>query len=195
MPDERGITRYAVMPIPPVEGQTRFFEADPIVIGVEYRLLDEAIARASETARARGEEAGFLEGLDDRGVSLHVYGITAGERREYLRFDCFDEDPHYHYVSWRARSNEMIHIDPAAEGDPLAWALQRIRTRLPQMLGRAGAEQVARRIDPLRLEAILPRVAEAAYRARFEHDEAAIRAAALGASAAVAASGPAGGRP
>ena len=35
--------------------------------------------------------------------------------------------------------NEMLHLDPVADGDPLAWALERIRTRLPQMLARAGA--------------------------------------------------------
>ena len=34
-------------------------------------------------------------------------------------------------------------VDPIADGDPLAWALERIRTRLPQMLARAGADDVA----------------------------------------------------
>ena len=35
----------------------------------------------------------------------------------------------------------MIHLDPVADGDPLAWALERLRTRLPQMLERAGARR------------------------------------------------------
>ena len=174
------ITRYDLMPIPALESQTTWFDAGAIRIGVEYRLLSDAIAAASDLEVAAGHDgAGDVE--NDRGVALHICGVdTGGEALEYLRFDCFEEDPHYHYVSWRNESNEMIHIDPVAEGDPLAWALERIRTRLPQMLARAGAHEIAERFDPLALEAILPRVSEAAYRARYDHDDEAIRLAALG---------------
>ena len=42
----------------------------------------------------------------------------------------------------------------------------------------AGAGDIARRVNPTTLEAILPRVSEAAYRARYDHDdEATLRAA------------------
>jgi len=167
------VTRYSVMPIPPVEAHTTWFEAGALRIGVEYRLLTDAVAAASELAPASGDERGQTTGLDDRGVSLHVCGEQDGAWRELLRFDCFVEDPHYHYVSWRAKANEMIHLDPVADGDPLAWALERLRTRLPQMLARAGAADVAARVDPAALEDALPRVTEAAYRARYPHDAAA----------------------
>lgn len=166
------VTRYSVMPIPPVEDHTTWFDAGALRIGVEYRVLDDAIAAAAVVEEARGDDRGQVEGLDDRGVSLHVCGEQDGELREFLRFDCFAEDPHYHYVSWRDRANEMIHIDPVADGDPLAWALERIRTRLPRMLARAGAEDLARRLDPGALESVLPRVTEAAFRARFENEDA-----------------------
>jgi hypothetical protein len=63
----------------------------------------------------------------------------------------------------------MLHVDPIAEGDPLAWALERLRTRLPEMLVRAGAEQVAAQLDAGRVAAVLPRVAAAAERARRLH--------------------------
>ena len=43
------ITRYDLMPIPPVEKQTRWFEAGAVRIGVEYRLLTDAIAAANDT--------------------------------------------------------------------------------------------------------------------------------------------------
>ena len=161
------ITRYSVMPIPPDEARTTWFPAGEIRIGVEYRRLTDAIAAAAELAEASGDERGQTTGLDDRGVSLHVCGEQDGETREFLRFDCFQEDPHYHYVSWRARSNEMIHVDPVADGDPLAWALERIRTRLPQMLARAGADELAGRVDASALEEALIRVTEAAFRARI----------------------------
>jgi len=167
------VTRYDRMPIPPVEARTEWFEAGPIAIGVEYRLLDDAVAAAAQTQAAVGR-AGSADaaatGLDDRGVSLHVCAARGGERVEHLRFDCFQEDPHYHYVSWTERFNHMLHLDPAADGDPLHWALERIRTRLPQMLARAGATELAASLDLRALDAVLPRVAEAAYRARAAED-------------------------
>jgi hypothetical protein len=184
------ITRYDRMPIPPVEAQTIWFEAGAVRIGVEYRLLNEAIAAATEAVSAHGDslppdaEAQNLAALDDRGVSLHVFSAGDGEpAQELLRFDCFEEDPHYHYISWRAMTNEMLHLDPIADGDPLAWALERIRTRLPQMLARAGAADLAARIDPAEIERALPRVAEAAYRARYQSDAGAVLRSALGSAA------------
>jgi hypothetical protein len=88
-----------------------------------------------------------------------------------LRFDCFEEDPHYHYISWQNHSNEMIHIDPVADGDPLSWTLDRLRLRLPFMLDRAGAPEIAAKLDSRLVDDALPRVAEAAYRARYHHDD------------------------
>ena len=176
------ITRYSLMPIPPVEAQTEYFDAGAVRIGVEYRLLDDAIAEAGEPERARGSDEAPPDLPDDRGVSIHVFAVRGDEAQEHLRFDCFEEDPHYHYVCWADRSNEMLHLDPAAEGDSVAWAIERLRTRLPQMLERAGAPDAARALDPDRLEAVLPRVIEAAYRARYRHDEEAVRRDALGGS-------------
>ena len=183
MSDERGVTHYDLMPIPPIDAQTQFFEAGPIVIGVEYRLLDDAIAAASELAAAQGSQVSAATGINDRGVSLHVYAVEGSERLEHLRFDCFEEDPHYHYVSWEDRTNQMVHIDVTAVGDPVDWALDCIGTRLPQMLERAGAAEAVKQLDLIALQALLPRVTEAAYRARFNSDEETIRASALGGAA------------
>jgi hypothetical protein len=173
------ITRYDKMPIPPIEAHTEYFEAGVIRIGVEYRVLTDAVAAAIRATLegAQGADTGRLENLDDCGVSLHVFGRCDGAEYEYLRFDCFQEEPHYHYVGWSQKTNEVLQIDPVVEGDPLAWALDRIRTRLPQMLARAGAAEVARRVEPALLEEILPRVAEAAYRARYRTDQDRVRAA------------------
>jgi hypothetical protein len=179
------ITRYDLMPIPPVEAQTEYFDAGAITIGVEYRLLTDAIAAASDVAQASGGDHAASH-FDDRGVALHVFGSNLGGpgadsrgRVEFLRFDCFNEDAHYHYVSWRERSNEMLHIDTVADGDPLVWALGCIRTRLPQMLERAGEPELAARVDPRQIELVLPRVSEAAWRARYHHDDTAVAAGAL----------------
>ena len=174
------VTRYEVMPIPPVDAQTEYFEAGALRFAVEYRLLTDAIAAASSVESAAGDAAGLTENLDDRGVAIHVFGEQDGEQLEVLRFDCFQEDPHYHYISWKDRQNHMLHLDPVADGDPLEWALERIRTRLPQMLARAGAAELAARVDARSIEAVLPRLTEAAYRARFQSDEQSVLAGALG---------------
>jgi len=179
MPPASHVTRYSVMPIPPVDAQTEIFDAGSVRVGVEYRLLDDAIAAAAEVVDASGDERGVTTGIDDRGVSLHVFAEQDGEERELLRFDCFVEDPHYHYVSWREHTNDMVHIDPIADGDPLVWALDRVRHRLPQMLERAGAPEVARVLDAAALEQAMPRITAAAFRARYEHDDDEVRRAAL----------------
>jgi hypothetical protein len=180
----RGVTKYDIMPIPPVEAQSVRFPVGPIEIWVEYRLLDEAIAAAHTVTE--GYE-GDAPAIDDRGVSLHVFGeLRPGATPvEFLRFDCFEEDAHYHYVSYEQNTNEMVHLETAALGDPLVWALDRIRTRLPQMLARAGAEELAGRVDLVALEAALPKITEAAYHARFSHDDAAVHAGAMAGAAPV----------
>jgi hypothetical protein len=179
MSDENGVTHYDAMPIAPLDRHTTYFEAGSIRIGVEYRLLDDEIAEASSTQPAQGDDPGKQTLGQDRGVSLHVYGCEDGEMLECIRFDCFDEDPHYHYIGWAGKTNQMIHIDPVAQGDPLKWALDCIHHRLAAMLRRAGAPSAAVLVEPERIESILPRIAEAAYRARFDHNDEAIREAAL----------------
>lgn len=172
---DRGVTSYDIMPIPPVEAQSERFEIGPLSIWVEYRLLDDAIAAAHVVTE---NYDGDIPAIEDRGVSLHVFGEPAPGRPqvEFLRFDCFDEDPHYHYVSYENSTNEMVHLDPHAHGDSLEWALDCIRTRLPQMLERASGATLAARVELRRVEEALPLVAAAAYRARFHHDDESIRA-------------------
>lgn len=175
---DRGVTTYNIMPIPPIEAQMKRFDVGPVTIGVEYRLLDEAISAAHTDAEGYAGDMANVD-ISDCGVSLHVFGRSGGEEYEYLRFDCFDEDPHYHYVSYKNQTNQMVHVDPVALGDPLAWAIERIRTRLPQMLTRAGAPEIAAEVDMVAVDQVLSQVAEAAYRARFSHDDSAIHAGAL----------------
>jgi hypothetical protein len=177
-------TRYNQMPIDHVDSQTEYFEAGAITIGVEYRLLTDAIAAANDIDTADGDTTGPQEEVDDRGVSLHVFSNAGGKLVEHLRFDCFDEDPHYHYVSWAEKRNEIAHLEPISMGDPLQWALDRIRTRLPQMLARAGANELAASLDCAAVDAALPRVTEAAFRARYNHDDEEVNARAIQAGAA-----------
>ncbi len=159
--------------IAPLEENLEKFEAGAITIGVEYRVITDEIVGAlglADTARSND-----YVGLNDNGVSVHVFVKTEEGNLERLRFDCFQDDPHYHYFPASGETLDIVHVDRAMTGDPLAWVLERIRSRLPHLLQRAGVDNAAQLIDPQRLEAILPLVTEAAYRSRYKTDKERIR--------------------
>ena len=165
--------RYPILPIPHVPEQTEMIPAGVLVIGVGHRVLDEATAAAylDEVGYRRVGDDGVerrYEGVDG-GVCIHVFGPPSGDLGgalvEYVRFDCFDAEPHYHYVYNAERAQDRVFLDPTLEGDPLAWALERLRTRLPEVLRKVGAPDVAERVDAAAVEAAIPAVAAAVARA------------------------------
>jgi hypothetical protein len=89
-------------------------------------------------------------------------GSPSGEPKELLRFDCFEKVPHYHYAP--LDQNERHNLDMVTAGDPLDWALGRLRARLPEMLEHAGYSTVASRIDADLVRAKLDEVAETAHK-------------------------------
>jgi hypothetical protein len=145
---------YDIPPEPLDAGRTRFVAAGAIRVGVERRAIDDASLRASfaadEALASRLE--GVLGGraIADGGVSLHVCGAEDGH--EYLRFDCFEREPHYHYshrVALGAPAvNHWVPFDRAACGEMLPWALERIRSHLPEMLREAHGEALVPLLDP-----------------------------------------------
>lgn len=151
MMDEVGIV-YAIPPEPLDPERTRFFEGAGIRIGVERRELDED--RVTGFYASNPEFAAQYEAVKtahgrfaDDGVTLHVIGPDG---HEYLRFDCFRDEPHYHYVRrtepGEPPHNHWIPLDEVANGDPLDWAIARLRTRLVPMLVQAGADAAAEAI-------------------------------------------------
>jgi hypothetical protein len=100
-------------------------------------------------------QLGYRDLMSDQGVGIHVLGEVDGERVEVLRFDCFDHGPHYHYGP--EKKDERLMLDRTTEGDSLEWALDQLETRLPQMVERAGYEELARQID---MEALASTLAE-----------------------------------
>ena len=173
---ERYVYKPNVMPGPPVEEATELIEAGAITIGVEYRLTGGDIGKAAfgEEYYSKVKAKGGFGGADG-GVTLHVYENAGGKLIEHLRFDCFDEAPHYHYMNQTKPTQELRVIHPSLEGDPLDWSLDRLRTRLPQMLAYVDAGKVAAKLDKAVLEEAMPRIAEAAYRARYHSDKGEIR--------------------
>ncbi|HEU0021086.1 MAG TPA: hypothetical protein VFR55_05350 [Dehalococcoidia bacterium] len=95
----------------------------------------------------------------DEGICIHVYGNDIpGEDKELIRLDCFKYDPHYHYRNATIKKNERIHLDYTAEGGSVPWALDKIKNRLPVMLLRCEAPNVARNLDQRDVDAALPKI-------------------------------------
>jgi hypothetical protein len=159
-------TVYSVPPIPPDPEHTTWVPAGALSIGVECRRLDAAELAASYEGEQMEEIREALGGrtVEDGGVSIHVAGAEDGH--EYLRFDLFEQDPHYHYIEPSGARQTIVHYDRVAMGDMLAWTLGRLRQRLPEMLERAGGAALAAKLDRALVEAGLARVEELARRAQ-----------------------------
>ena len=131
---------YDVMPIPMDPAFCVEVSAGPLVFVVESRRLSDEAINVNALERDHPDQT-YDTGIDDGGACVHVLG--AEDSLEWLRFDCFDLEPHYHYVRNEAQSNQVVRFDQFAEGDPQVWTLQRLRSNLPAMLRYAGAEQLA----------------------------------------------------
>ena len=119
-------------------GTEEMIEAGAVTFGLEYRTL---------------------RGGEEEGICIHVYGNSIpGDDKELLRFDCFKVAPHYHYRNSTVKKNERLMLDFTAEGNPLAWTLDKIKNRLPIMLIRCEAEDIARSIDQRDVDAALPKI-------------------------------------
>ncbi len=83
--------------------------------------------------------------LSDQGLCIHALGEEDGEEVELLRFDCFDHEPHYHYGP--EKRNKRLMLDKTTEGDSLDWTIKQITERLPDMVKRAGYEELSEQLD------------------------------------------------
>ncbi len=85
----------------------------------------------------------------DHGPAIRVYADIENEPIQVLRFDCFDNDPHYHYDP--EGKNEMHHLSQEDTPDTVAWSLDQIRTQITEMLRTAGYHETAEHIDPVEI--------------------------------------------
>jgi len=158
-------TVYTVAPIPHDEEHTRYVDAGAVRFGVEFRLLDDDELAASYQGRDMEEIQAAIKGnIEDNGVSVHVFGAQDGH--EYLRFDMFERQPHYHYIDHSGAKNTIVEFDEVALGDMLVWMLGQLRTRLSAMLSHAGGEALAANLDAKRIDAGVREVERLACEAR-----------------------------
>ncbi len=168
-------TVYNIAPQPPDAARTRWIPAGVVTIGVEYRdVTPEALeelygddpAQLAELL-AKSPDGGFA----DEGVSLHVCGTDDGH--EYLRFDVFDGEPHYHYVHKVPLGaevvNQVVDYAVAGHGEMLPWAVACIRDRLPVMLPLAGGADLVARLDQVALDGALAEAEPIAAAAQAAH--------------------------
>ena len=104
-------------------------EAGPITFMIEHRTL-------------------VQDGTDVSGPTIRVLG--ADDEHEYLRFDMFNTNAHYHYEPPSITGDEkerILPLDTVAEGEPVAWAMDRLRGRLAPMLTEAGGQRLADALD------------------------------------------------
>ncbi|WP_131831127.1 MULTISPECIES: hypothetical protein [unclassified Frankia] len=130
-------------PIPPIEANTTWFDAGPLRIGVESRHLDDEVLR-----QAYGNGPSDIH-VDDWGISIHVCGSVSGS--EYLRFDCFEDEPHYHYIHPTDDFQVWVPFDEGPNGPMLDWALGCLANRTQEMLRRSGGAYLADFVDLTRL--------------------------------------------
>src|ERR1700675_839704 len=111
----------------------------PVCFALQYRDLDGGAPHGQGPGGQGGNNP-------DQGVCLQVAGQVDGKETELLRFECFDNHPHYHYGP--ESKNIRVMLDPTMTGNPLRWTMIQLRTKLPAMLARAGYETIALQIDP-----------------------------------------------
>jgi hypothetical protein len=121
----------------------------PVCFALQYRLLDGGAPHRQGAGGRGGSDA-------DQGVCIQVVGNIDGKETELLRFDCFDNHPHYHYEP--EKKNVRIMLDPTVAGNPIRWTMSQLRSRLPAMLAHAGYGDLAVQIDPSSLMQKLPEV-------------------------------------
>ena len=126
----------------------------------------EKALRDSIPAEAPGLEAsGLCFAVDyrntrtDRGPSLQVLGEVDGKPVQLLRFDCFENEPHFHYDP--DGKNNRIFLNTTRVSDPIAWTIDYLRGNFTSLIRIAGYGKLADQLDEAALTATLPGIEKA----------------------------------
>jgi hypothetical protein len=160
-PYRRG-NRYDQLPIPMVTEHCIPVDAGAVQLVVESRKLTNEIIGDTYHGAV---DAGIP--FDDFGATLHVCGTVDG--LEYLRFDCFENEPHYHYIEQAVGANTVVRIDELAVGDPIDFSLACVEHHLPDMLRHCGVAGLADTVagEPDKVITAVAEVRELMKKARY----------------------------
>ena len=136
------------------EVQKTKFTAGPLTFSVKHELWDENIQDHA-----------------DQGVVISVLADVAGKQTTVLRFNCFDIEKSYVYgpenddlvvagpeMLGDVALTNLYRMDPIACGNPIAWTIKTLGTKLPKMLERAGYPQLAEATKMAAVRRVLPEV-------------------------------------
>jgi hypothetical protein len=159
-PYRRG-NRYDRLPIPMITEHCIPVDAGAVQLVVESRVLTNEIIQDTFAGAVAADVA-----FDDFGATLHVCGTADG--LEHLRFDCFENEPHYHYIDQGAVTNTVVRIDELAVGDPVEFSLACVEHHLPDMLRHCGVGDLADEVvgQPERVGAAVAEVRALMVKAR-----------------------------
>jgi|GEM_PF-6006685 len=118
---------HKFMLIPIMEHHATYFDGGPVCIAVEARALGSSREKMV------------------RGPSIHIF--SADRQKEFLRFDLFGGELHYHYIHDAQQHNTVWGYDADANGPMLEWVIRSLADRLPAMLRGAGEGELAARIE------------------------------------------------
>ena len=76
-------------------------------------------------------------GFTDEGISVHV--VSVADDHEYLRFDMFEQEPHYHYIHRSGEVNNVVEFDRVARD--LAARLMDVEARFETLDLRRGIDR------------------------------------------------------
>ncbi len=79
--------------------------------------------------------------MNDQGLCVQLYSEVDGKDTEILRFDCFDQHPHYHYGP--ENHNIRLDMDQTTAGNPFGWTVEQLTGKLSTMVERAGYEDLS----------------------------------------------------
>ena len=101
----------------------------------------------------------YSKTANDRGPSLRIYGDAEDKPVQLLRFDCFEQTPHFHYDP--EGKNNQLRMDKSKVSDPIAWTMDYLRGNITSLVRIAGYSALAEQLDEGQLCATLPTVEKA----------------------------------
>jgi len=127
---------------PQTKGRAKF-EAGAVGFVVQHELWD-----------------GNLQDHSDQGVAILVVGNVSGKETTLLRFNCFDLERSYIYGPEKV--NKLCRMDPTVDGNPIAWSVKQIKSKLPDMLRTAGYDDIAGKVKTADVNKVVGQVESAA---------------------------------
>jgi hypothetical protein len=103
-----------------------------------------------------------------RGLSLHVFE-SSSTYREIIRFDCFENKPHYH-LNYSDYDYPSIEIPGRNITETLSWACSAMLVNTEELLVKSRAKNLMKTIDFELMQEVLLDIKKLARQLIEEHD-------------------------